>query len=172
MPRDPYDVIGVPRGSTPEELRAAFRRAQVQHHPDRNPDDPGAAGRFREVIEAYEAIEDDLRRANGRPKRPRVATVPHDWSNIEAYVDSLLHDETKEEGADAEETVTVTRAEAENGVVLSIDIETPNGGHLLKISIPAGSKTGTKIRYAGKGHAPAGTFGVNGDLVVTVVVEE
>lgn len=58
-PRDPYVVLGIKRGASQEEIRRAYRAAQVREHPDRNPDDPvGAAARFREVNEAHEKLCD------------------------------------------------------------------------------------------------------------------
>lgn len=60
--RDPYEVLGVSRGASPEELKAAFRKLAAQHHPDRNPDDPGASHRFKEVNAAYQVLADPQRR--------------------------------------------------------------------------------------------------------------
>jgi molecular chaperone DnaJ len=61
--RDPYEVLGVSRGATPEEIKAAFRRLAAQHHPDKNPDDPSAVNRFKEVNTAYQVLSDPQRRA-------------------------------------------------------------------------------------------------------------
>ncbi|MBK7401703.1 MAG: molecular chaperone DnaJ [Myxococcales bacterium] len=62
-PRDPYDILGVPRHATPEELKAAFRKLASQHHPDKNPNDPGAHDRFKEINAAYQILSDPQRRA-------------------------------------------------------------------------------------------------------------
>lgn len=61
--RDHYDVLGVSRGATPDEVKAAFRKLAMQHHPDKNPGDPQAAGRFKEVNTAYQVLSDPQRRA-------------------------------------------------------------------------------------------------------------
>ena len=60
---DPYDVLGVQRNATPEELKAAFRKLAAKHHPDRNPGDSEAHNRFKEVNTAYQLLSDPQKRA-------------------------------------------------------------------------------------------------------------
>jgi molecular chaperone DnaJ len=62
MARDHYDVLGVPRSSSPEEIKAAFKKLAALHHPDRNPNDPSATDRFKEVTAAYQVLGDTGRR--------------------------------------------------------------------------------------------------------------
>ncbi len=61
--RDPYQVLGLDRGAPEGEVRSAFRRLAAQHHPDRNPNDPAAIDRFKEVNQAYQILEDPEKRA-------------------------------------------------------------------------------------------------------------
>ena len=61
--RDHYEVLGVSRTATPDEVKAAFRKAAIQHHPDKNPGDPAAAERFKEINTAYQVLSDPQRRA-------------------------------------------------------------------------------------------------------------
>jgi len=53
---DYYELLGVPRTASIEEVRAAYRRQAAKYHPDRNPDDPEAARKFCEFSQAYEAL--------------------------------------------------------------------------------------------------------------------
>ena len=60
--RDYYEVLGVGRSATAEELKRAYRKLALQYHPDRNPNDPQAEVRFKEINEAYEVLSDDSKR--------------------------------------------------------------------------------------------------------------
>jgi len=62
MKRCYYEVLGVERTATDEELKKAFRRLAMKNHPDRCPDDPTAQERFKEAKEAYEVLGDRQRR--------------------------------------------------------------------------------------------------------------
>jgi molecular chaperone DnaJ len=60
--RDYYEVLGVSRDASPEEIKKAFRKLAFEHHPDRNRED-GAADRFKEINEAYEVLSNADKRA-------------------------------------------------------------------------------------------------------------
>jgi len=60
---DYYEVLGISQGATKEEIKKAYRKRALQFHPDRNPGDPEAEKKFKEISEAYEALGDEKRRA-------------------------------------------------------------------------------------------------------------
>lgn len=62
MARDYYDILGVGKDASVEEIKKAFRRIARQTHPDTHPDDPAAETRFRQAAEAYEVLSDPERR--------------------------------------------------------------------------------------------------------------
>jgi DnaJ-class molecular chaperone len=77
---DHYRILGVKPDCTLEEVRRRYRLLARQHHPDLNPDDPEAAGRFRLIAAAFEAIQAARAqaRAKGRSLRS-AANYRHGW---------------------------------------------------------------------------------------------
>ncbi len=61
--RDYYEVLGVSRNATPEEIKKAFKKLAKQYHPDLNPDSKTAEEKFKEINEAYEVLSDENGRA-------------------------------------------------------------------------------------------------------------
>src|SRR3981189_1845054 len=75
--RDPYEVLGVPRGASAAAIKSAYRKLAKKHHPDNNKNDPKAAARFSEINSAHEIIGDEDKRkqfdrgeidAEGKPR--------------------------------------------------------------------------------------------------------
>lgn len=63
MPRDYYEVLGVPRNATDDEVKRAFRRLAIKYHPDKNPGNKEAEENFKEINEAYEVLSDAKKRS-------------------------------------------------------------------------------------------------------------
>ena len=61
--RDYYEVLGVTRTVTEQELKSSYRKLALQFHPDRNPNNPDAEEKFKEVSEAYAVLADTDKRA-------------------------------------------------------------------------------------------------------------
>jgi len=60
--RDYYEVLGVSKSATQDEIKSAYRKLAMQYHPDRNPDDPSAEDKFKEASLAYDILSDQTKR--------------------------------------------------------------------------------------------------------------
>jgi molecular chaperone DnaJ len=61
--RDYYEVLGVAKNATAEEIKKAYRKKAIQYHPDKNPGNKEAEEKFKEAAEAYEVLSDADKRA-------------------------------------------------------------------------------------------------------------
>lgn len=82
MPRDYYEILEVERTATEEEIKKSYRRLARAYHPDANPGDPEAEGKFKEIAEAYSTLSDAGRRRDydtyGHAKAPTGGFDPFD----------------------------------------------------------------------------------------------
>ena len=69
--RDYYDILGVSKGASDEEIKKAYRKVAIKYHPDKNPDNPEAEDKFKEAAEAYEVLKN-------KEKRQRYDQFGHD----------------------------------------------------------------------------------------------
>ena len=62
--RDFYDVLGINKSASPEEIKSAYRKLAVKYHPDKNPGDKAAEDKFKEASEAYGILSDKTKKDN------------------------------------------------------------------------------------------------------------
>jgi len=188
---DLYKVLGVSKGASEDEIKKAHRKLARKYHPDRNPDDPAAEEKFKEIQSAYDTLSDPEKREqydNGGPafggfggeggRNPFTAGPAGSGGFVD--IGDLLSSMfgrggggggprggfPPQPGRDLETEVPLSFRQALDGTQVTV----PGAeGKRYKAKIPAGVKNGARIRLAGKGEAsPEG--GPPGDLYVVTRV--
>lgn len=188
MPRDPYEVLGVPRTATADQIREAHRKLAKKFHPDLNKT-PEAATTFKEVQEAYDLLSDEAKRrrydqfghagaAGGGPGFGGAAPWGNvDPSTFEEIFGSFMGGGGRggpgrrgpSAGGDLESEITVDFMTAATGGVRHVSVQDGTDTVSLDVRIPAGIETGGTLRVRGKG-SPGMGGGPAGDLVLQVRV--
>ena len=98
--RDYYEVLGVSRDAGEAELKKAYRKLSLQHHPDKNPGNPNAEKSFKEVSEAYEVLSDSEKRQvydaygleglKARGVRPEFTTVEDIFAHFSDFFEGSI----------------------------------------------------------------------------------
>lgn len=133
--RDYYDVLSVTKGSSPEEIKKAYRRAAHKFHPDRNANDPSSEGKFKEAAEAYEVLSDPQKkqRYDQHGHAGLSGAGVHDYSHMRTDdIFSMFNDifeagfggaggrRARRRGADLQTEVIVSLAEVATGAERSL----------------------------------------------------
>ena len=192
--RDYYEVLGVSKNASDDEIKKAYRKLAVKYHPDKNPGDKEAEAKFKEINEAHDVLSDKQKRARydqfghagvggasggGNPFAGGNFNFNGQSFNFDFGGGSPFDDilgslfgfgngaRRPRRGADYQTSVTLTFEEAIFGTTKTVSVENKN----LKVKIPAGIDDGMSIRLRGKGGpAPEGST-ERGDLYVRVRVK-
>lgn len=132
--RDYYEVLGVSRDASPEEIKKAYRQAALKHHPDRNREDPDAEAKFKEAAQAYEILSDpEKRQRYDRYGHEGLSgAAMHDFSHMGAQdIFSMFEDilgggvfgGRRGGGIDLQTEVELTLAEVAKGAERTVQFE-------------------------------------------------
>jgi curved DNA-binding protein len=179
--RDYYDILGVSRDASPEDIRRAYRTLARRYHPDVNKE-AGAEERFKEIGEAYEVLGNEERRREYDNPSPRFAQgngdvrVDFGSGDFSDIFESMFGGRTRggfggfggfsSRGSDQEATLELSLEEAAKGGRRRITLADRRD---YEVTIPAGVRDGQIIRLAGEGSAGPGG-GPPGDLRLRVRV--
>ncbi|MCC7364981.1 MAG: DnaJ domain-containing protein [Dehalococcoidia bacterium] len=229
MPKNLYDVLGVPRTAADKEIRSAYRKLARKYHPDVTPNDRAAEARFKEITAAFEVLSDDdkrkkydkygdrweqadqieemQRRGGGFGRAPGNGYTFEQgagFGDFGSIFDNLFRRErggprsqpASRRGQDVETPVEVSLEEAFRGTTRVVRLQSPEpcgtcggsgdvagatchacGGigqltkdRRLEVKVPAGVKTGSRVRIANEGRPGVGG-GSSGDLYLVVTVQ-
>jgi len=185
--KDYYQVLGVSRNASDEEIKQAYRRLARKYHPDVNPGDPKAEARFKEINEAYQVLSDKEQRAKydrfgsdfRRYEQTGFGGFNYESQDFADLFETLFGQRrtsgsgfsVKLDGQDVEQPVELTLEEAYNGTQRTLQFSNPNGTpRTITVKIPAGIDTGKRVRVPGEG-APGLNGGRRGDLYLVVTVK-
>jgi curved DNA-binding protein len=191
--KDYYETLGVSRGASDDEIRAAYRKLARKHHPDVNPGNKAAEDTFKEINEAYSVLSDPEKRKryDSLGQNWKEGAEPPNWEgarvefgDVEGFGDFSEFFENifggrrgrgganfTRRGRDLEAEVTISLEEAHRGTNRTFSFRGPDGKEKsIQVNIPAGVSDGELIRVANEGQAGTGG-GPPGDLFVRVRIQ-
>jgi curved DNA-binding protein len=191
--KDYYKILGVPKGASAKEIKAAYRKLAHKHHPDKNAGNKEAEARFKEIAEAYDVLGDKEKRkrydelganwnaysrtapgAQGWPGGGGVRIDFEDLGGAPGFSDFFRTffgggfsgfgaGEEPAIGSDAEGEVELTLLEVLQGT--SREVGVGSSRRRVEVKIPPGVRDGSRVRVAGEGGRGAGR---RGDLYLKV----
>ena len=186
-----YDILGVSKGASNNEIKKAFKKKALEFHPDHNKNDPKSEEKFKDVNEAYAVLKDKDKRkqydqfgAEGFKKRYTQEDIFQGFDINEVFrgfggggrPPSGFEDffgggrpRRPRKGQDMMSQLTVTFEEAEYGTEKKFTIDRGGRNEDTSVKVPPGISEGKKLRLAGKGF-PGAQGGPSGDLYFKVHV--
>ncbi len=151
---DHYSTLGIPRTASPEEIKKAYRKLAMEHHPDRGGDN----AKFQEISVAYNTLSDpDKKAAYDNPQQQFGQPGGFDFNvngfDINDFFGQVFGQRQgspfgqRSQQAVYRTRVTVSLVDAYNGVEQVLKLNTPQGTKVINIKLPRGVKTGDNFRY-------------------------
>jgi len=181
-----YSTLGVQPGASPDEIKKAFKKAAMKHHPDRGGDEAA----FKQINEAYEVLSDPQKKQmvdmgvdplnphhnRGRQNDFHFHTGGGGFEDVFAHFGfnpfggAGFHHQQRRKNSSIQVSIEVTLLDVLNGKAMDAEIGMPGGKKkLVTINIPSGVEHGQQIKYGGMGdNSIPGS--PPGDLIVNIRV--
>lgn len=187
MAKNYYDILGVPKSASAEEIKRAYRKLALKYHPDTNgnKDNKEAIAKFKEVNEAYQVLSDPQKRSQydqfGRTFDQGTGAGGYggfggggfDFSDFQGGfggfgfggLGDIFEDFFGATLSQVQAEIAVSPSQAVLGDKISVRIN----NETLEFNLPAGTQSGMSFRFPGKGRVFKGNQ--RGDLILTVRIE-
>lgn len=194
--RDYYEVLGLKKGASADEIKRAYRKLAVKYHPDKNPGNKEAEERFKEINEAYAVLSDPQKKeqfdqfgSTNFHQRFSQEDIFRGFNVDDMFRDQgfgtddifsrIFGDAMRRQrggrgrpaarGEDFSMELQVTFRDAYDGAEKRVAFMRDGSREELSVKVPAGIENGARLRVAGRG-GPGRMGGPSGDLYLTVLV--
>jgi DnaJ-class molecular chaperone len=169
---DLYTVLGIPRSATPEDIKKAYKKQAMRHHPDRggNPDE------FRKVTEAYDVLSNSDKRSAYDNPQPGFSFNSQDFAHGNPFAgtpfDDMFRRRQTPRNKDIQMPINVTLKDVLTGNRVAINYQLSTGRiETVTIDIPPGARNGDKIQYEGLGDEGNRNY-PRGSLIVHIRIKK
>ena len=181
--KDYYDILGVAKNATDEELKKAYRSLAKKYHPDLHPGNKAMEAKFKDINEAYGVLSDPKKRSD----YDLTGTVPFGPEGAQGFqyqdfgfggfddvFGEIFGNRSRrrgiQRGEDIEYSLDVDFLHAVKGTEVRFAVQRRSGVETITVKIPPGITTGSRVRVAGKGD-DGYDGGTPGDLFITTSVK-
>lgn len=180
--KDYYEVLGIAKGASPDEIKKAYRKLALKYHPDRvGKENKEAETKFKKVNEAYQVLSDPQKRSQydqygrtfdqgaGGGSNYGGAGGGFDFSDFNfggfgGGLGDIFEEFFGQSLSQVQAEMSITPAQAVLGDHIKINV----GGENVEFDLPAGTQNGISYRFPGKGKTYRGK---KGDLILTLKIE-
>lgn len=164
MAKNYYDILGVNKNATQDEIKKAFRKLSMKYHPDKN---GGDDTKFKEINEAYSTLSDENKRREY--DNPFGGGFNGFGGGFGGFQNGGFNFNFRQMASDIQIKIIIPIEEAHNGCEHTVNVN----GRVLSIHIPKGTPNGKILKIPGMGQSGYNMYGqkTSGDLIVNIQVQ-